>query len=110
MKDDQTPSEEKGTPSPYQHADQDVEITEVFYFSPSKERSIFLGKTIRKISRDGKVSYTLIDPTDRILGPDLPDEATVRQVWASIAGALEHRANEMDKLRKEDGKEQGRDR
>lgn len=110
MKDDQTPNDKNGTPSPYQHADQDVEVTEVHYFSPSKGEGVFLGKTIRKISRDGKVSYTLIDPTDRIIGPDLPDEETVRQVWATIAGALEHRAKELGKIRKEDDKDIGKER
>lgn len=109
MKTGNTPDEP--TPSPYQNADADIEVTEVFYFSPAKGKGVFLGKTIRKITTDGKVSYTLLDPTERVLGPEVHDEQTVRSIWATIAEALEHRAEELGKLRKDDHeKENGKER
>lgn len=106
MNTEENPDEQKGTPSPYQNADADVEITEVHYYSPAKRKGVYLGKTIRKITPDGKLSYTLVDPTDRILGPDVHDEGTARSIWGTIAEALEHRSQELGKLRKDDGKEQ----
>lgn len=97
-------------PSPYQDAGEDVETTEVFYFSPAKGSGVFLGKTIRKIMPDGKVSYTLLDPTDRVIGPPLPDEETVRQVWGTIAQAMEHRNEEIAKHRRKDEPDKGKER
>lgn len=108
MKAEENPDNQEATPSPYQDADVDVEVTEIHYLSPAKGEGIFLGKTTRKITLDGKISYTLTDPQGRILGPDLPDEETVRQVWGVIAQAVEC-SEALKKLRTKDDKDQDKD-
>ncbi len=107
----ENPEEQKSTPSPYQDAGDDVEIAEVSYKSPTKGKMVFLGKTIRKITRDGKVTYTLLDPSGRIIGPPVSDEETSQQIWSAIAEMLERRAMELGKTRneKDDGKEEGKE-
>ncbi len=101
----------QGTPSPYQDADTDVEIAEVSYMSSTNGHMVFLGKTIRKITRDGKVSYTLLDPSGRIIGPPVDDEQTSQEIWSAIAEMLERRAMELRKNRGRDdqGQSQSKD-
>lgn len=103
---EENPEEQKVTPSPYQDAGDDVEITEVYYTSPTKGQMMKLGKTIRKISLDGTVSYTLLDPSDRIMGPPVPDEETSRQIWSAVAEMLEQRGRELQEKREKDGPDQ----
>lgn len=97
-------------PSPYQDADSNVETTEVYYYSPSKGEGVFLGKTIKKTNSKGETSYTLIDTTDRVFGPDVSSEDKAQAVWSTIATALERRSEDLGKLRKKDDKEKGKER
>ena len=108
---DENPDKQRGTPSPYQDAGDDVEITEVSYKSPTQGKMVVLGKTIRKITKDGKVSYTLLDPTGRIIGPPVLDEETSQKIWSAIAEMLERRAMDLGKSRqeKDEDKEQGKE-
>lgn len=108
MKPEENPDEQEATPSPYQDADVDVEVSEIYYISPSKGKSIYLGKTIRKITLDGKVSYTLINPHGGIMGPDLPNQESTREIWGAVAQTLE-RSAELEKLREKDDKGQDKD-
>ena len=106
MKTGNNSDDKNDIPSPYQYGYQKTEITEVYYFSPAKGKTVFLGKTIKKTDDKQEASYILIDPTDSIICPPVENEERVKEIWATIAEVLENRSEELDNLRKKYGEEQ----